>query len=246
MAEPGHWAPGLRTEHLSQKTGNPQMDTGNWSLDTGNWYPALRLIPCVRTLQSSDLTSPLSNRGRRGQPKYRVGLGFDAHELRRGRRLVLGGLHIPSAVGLLGHSDADVLLHALTDALLGALALPDIGTLYPDTDRKWKDAESRLMLEAAHAAVKTRGYRLANADCILVCDRPRLTPHAEAVRASIARLLVISPDCIGLQAKTTEGTMVALRQRSIAAMAVVLVARSGSPKSALRSSHVGVRRSKLR
>jgi 2-C-methyl-D-erythritol 2,4-cyclodiphosphate synthase len=230
---------GQRAEHLNQKT-------GNLKLDTGNWYLALRLIPSVRTLQSSHLTPPLSNRGRRGQPRYRVGLGFDAHELRRGRRLVLGGLHIPSGVGLLGHSDADVLLHALTDALLGALALPDIGTLYPDTDRKWKDAESRLMLEAAHAAVKTRGYRLANADCILVCDRPRLAPHAEAVRASIARLLVISPDCIGLQAKTTEGTLLALKGKSIAAMAVVLVARSNGPKYGFRSSHFGVRRSKLR
>jgi 2-C-methyl-D-erythritol 2,4-cyclodiphosphate synthase len=136
---------------------------------------------------------------------------------------MLGGVHIPSKVGLLGHSDADVLLHALTDALLGALALPDIGTLFPDTDARWKDASSSLMLKDAYGRVEAGGFRLVNADCVLVCDRPKLQPHNLAVRESIATMLHVPLDRIGLKAKTTEGTLLAIKGRSIAAMAVVLV-----------------------
>jgi len=156
-------------------------------------------------------------------PKYRTGLGFDAHELVAGRRLMLGGVHIPSKLGLAGHSDADVLLHALTDALLGALALPDIGALFPDTDAKWKDAASELMLKGTYQRVRAKGFRLVNADCVLVCDQPKLVPHSVAIRASIARMLGVPVDRIGLQAKTTEGTRLALKRKSIAAMAIVLV-----------------------
>jgi 2-C-methyl-D-erythritol 2,4-cyclodiphosphate synthase len=166
----------------------------------------------------------LSARDRRNQPTYRTGIGFDAHKLASGRRLILGGVHIPYKLGLLGHSDADVLLHALTDALLGALALPDIGTLFPDTDPKWKDAPSELMLKDAYQRVKAKGFRLVNADCVLVCDRPRLQPHYLAMCRSIAGMLQVPPDRIGLKAKTTEGTILALKGKSIAAMAVVLVA----------------------
>jgi 2-C-methyl-D-erythritol 2,4-cyclodiphosphate synthase len=136
---------------------------------------------------------------------------------------MLGGVHIQSRLGLLGHSDADVLLHALTDALLGALALPDIGTLFPDTDPKWKDAPSELMLKDAYKRVKAKGFRLVNADCVLICDRPKLQPHHLAIRRSIAGMLQVLPDRIGLKAKTTEGTLLALKGKSIAAMAVVLV-----------------------
>ena len=136
---------------------------------------------------------------------------------------MLGGVHIPSKVGLLGHSDADVLLHALTDALLGALALPDIGTLFPDTDTKWKDASSGLMLKDAYRRVRAKGFRLVNADCVLVCDQPKLQPHYAAIRESMASLLAVPIDRIGLNAKTTEGALLALKRKSIAAMAVVLV-----------------------
>lgn len=136
---------------------------------------------------------------------------------------MLGGVHIPSRVGLLGHSDADVLLHALTDALLGALALPDIGTLFPDTDAKWKDASSELMVKDAYQRVRVAGFELVNADCVLVCDQPRLSPHSPAMRESIAVMLQVPADRIGLKAKTTEGTLLALKRKSIAAMAVVLV-----------------------
>ena len=166
---------------------------------------------------------------------YRTGLGFGAHELAPRRRLMLGGVRVPSRLGLLGHSDADVLLHALTDALLGALALPDIGTLFPDTDAKWKDAPSELMLKAAYESVKANGYRLADADVVLVCDRPKLQPHYVAIRQSIAGLLDVPIDRIGLKAKTTEGTLLALKGKSIAAMAIVLVAQKPGTRSRLRS-----------
>ena len=140
---------------------------------------------------------------------------------------MLGGIRIPSQFGLLGHSDADVLLHALTDALLGALALPDIGSLFPDSDPKWKDAGSSLMLADAYQRVRSRGFRLINADCILVCDLPRLQPHYVAIRESIAGVLGVSPDRVGLKAKTTEGTLLAIQRKSMAAMAVVLIERMG-------------------
>lgn len=155
---------------------------------------------------------------------------------------MLGGVHIPFRLGLRGHSDADVLLHALTDALLGALALPDIGTLFPDTDPKWKDAPSELMLKAAYGRVRVGGFRLANADLVLVCDQPKLQPYDAAIRQSIAGMLRVPADRIGLKAKTTEGTLLALKRKSIAAMAIVLIAR----KPRIRTSNLGARRSELR
>jgi 2-C-methyl-D-erythritol 2,4-cyclodiphosphate synthase len=143
---------------------------------------------------------------------------------------MLGGIHVPSKLGLLGHSDADVLLHALTDALLGALALPDIGTLFPDTDARWENAPSGSMLSAVYGMVRSNGYGLVNADCALICDQPKLAPHYVRIRNGIAEVLGVSPERIGLKAKTTEGTQLALKRKSIAAMVVVLLARSG-PKS---------------
>jgi 2-C-methyl-D-erythritol 2,4-cyclodiphosphate synthase len=141
--------------------------------------------------------------------------------------LFLGGVEFKGEEGLLGHSDADVLLHALTDALLGALALPDIGTLFPNTDAKWKDASSDLMLRDAYKRIRANGFRLFNADCVLVCDRPKLQLHYAAIRQSIAGMLDVPVDRIGLKAKTAEGTLLALKGESIAAMAVVLVTRAG-------------------
>jgi 2-C-methyl-D-erythritol 2,4-cyclodiphosphate synthase len=187
-----------------------------------------------------------------GCPSFRIGLGFDAHELTSGRRLVLGGVSIPSKLGLAGHSDADVLLHALTDALLGSAALSDIGTLFPDTDPTWRGAASGPMLEKAYAMVKAQGYQLANADCTLVCDQPRLQPYYSSIRDRITGILDVSPGRIGLKAKTTEGTQLALKRKSIAAMAVVLVtsAKRQTPnakrRSAFGSSALGLRRSDLR
>jgi 2-C-methyl-D-erythritol 2,4-cyclodiphosphate synthase len=154
---------------------------------------------------------------------------------------MLGGVHIPSRLGLLGHSDADVLLHALTDALLGALALPDIGTLFPDTDAKWKDASSELMVKDAYQRIRVAGFELMNADCVLVCDQPRLSPHSPAMRESIAVMLQVPADRIGLKAKTTEGTLLALKRKSIAALAIVLVAEKPGTRSRFRSPPPGPR-----
>ncbi|MEO0077515.1 MAG: 2-C-methyl-D-erythritol 2,4-cyclodiphosphate synthase [candidate division WOR-3 bacterium] len=158
-------------------------------------------------------------------PRLCIGLGFDAHNLKRGRRLVLGGVTIPHPSGLTGHSDGDVLLHAITDAFLGATALPDLGTLFPDTDPTYKDADSAGLLLQAYSLVRQKGWRAASIDCVVVCDKPKLTPHAETIRSSIARLLSLRPDCVGFKAKTTEGTNLARPDRSIAALATVLLWR---------------------
>jgi 2-C-methyl-D-erythritol 2,4-cyclodiphosphate synthase len=155
---------------------------------------------------------------------------------------MLGGVHVPSRLGLVGHSDADVLLHALTDALLGSLVLPDIGALFPDTDPRWKNAPSGPLLAKVYGMVKAQGYELVNADCTLVCDKPRLQPYHATIRNGVAGILNVSPGCIGLKAKTTEGTQLALKHKSIAALVVVLVGR----ESGVRASDLDARRSGLR
>src|SRR5688572_3429279 len=132
--------------------------------------------------------------------KIRVGHGFDVHAMVPGRPLLLGGVEIASARGLLGHSDADVLLHALTDALLGAAALGDIGELFPDTDEANRDRDSAEMLIAAYERVRDCGYQLVNADCIVFAQRPKLGPVKFAMRERIAKLLDVRPDQIGLKA----------------------------------------------
>lgn len=153
----------------------------------------------------------------------RVGLGFDAHDFAPGRRLVLGGVKIEHDQGLAGHSDADALLHALADAMLGACGLPDIGTLFPDTDPRFRGADSSALLEQVVERVRDAGFRPANADLTVVCDEPRLEPHAGSIRARVAGLLGIEPGRIGFKAKTTEGTMLARPGTSLACLAVVLV-----------------------
>lgn len=137
---------------------------------------------------------------------------------------MLGGTEIPSAYGLAGHSDADVLLHALIDGLLGALALPDIGQQFPDTDPAYRNADSRQLLKSVLNLVNRTGYRLLQLDSILVADRPKLAPHIPEIRQNLARLLKISENCIGIKAKTTEGTQLALPEKSISALVTVLLA----------------------
>lgn len=154
------------------------------------------------------------------KPAFRIGIGFDAHRIAGGRPLILGGICIPSAVGAVGHSDADVLLHALTDAILGAIASPDIGTLFPDTDPELAGASSVVFLRRALQRARRAGYRPASADCVLVCDRPKIAPHAPAIRLSLARLLHVRVSRVGLKAKTTEGTRLAEPGKSIAAIAI--------------------------
>ena len=155
----------------------------------------------------------------------RVGQGFDVHALVDGRPLVIGGVTIPFARGLQGHSDADVLLHAITDALLGAAGLGDIGHHFPDTDAQWKDADSRVLLRAAMSKVASAGRKVGNVDCTVIAEAPKIAPHASAMCANIAADLGISADCVNVKGKTTEKLGATGRGEGIAAQAVVLLQR---------------------
>ena len=135
----------------------------------------------------------------------RIGYGFDSHEFRAGIPLKIGGVALVHDKGLGGHSDGDVLLHAITDALLGAIAAPDIGALFPPSDPKWKNADSMVFVEAALKRVKKAGYRVGNVDASLILAAPKIGPHASAIRARVAKVLGIPEDCVGLKAKTPEG-----------------------------------------
>lgn len=155
----------------------------------------------------------------------RVGQGYDVHKLVEGRKLILGGVDIPHATGLLGHSDADALLHAITDALLGAVALGDIGRHFPDTDPRYAGADSRVLLRAAVALLAERGWRPINVDATLIAQRPKLAPHAAAMVANVAADLGIAADCVNIKGKTNEQLGYLGREEAIEAQAVVLVER---------------------
>jgi 2-C-methyl-D-erythritol 2,4-cyclodiphosphate synthase len=156
---------------------------------------------------------------------FRIGQGFDVHALVPGRALVIGGVTIPHARGLLGHSDADVLLHAITDALLGAAALGDIGRHFPDTDPAWAAADSRRLLRAAAGMVAEAGWTVANVDCTIIAQAPRMAPHVPAMVANIAADLGLAAAQVNVKAKTTERLGFAGRGEGIAAEAVALLAR---------------------
>ena len=135
----------------------------------------------------------------------RIGYGWDSHEFKTGIPLKIGGVPLDHPKGLGGHSDGDVLLHALTDALLGALAAPDIGSLFPPSDPKWKGADSAVFLREALQRMRTAGYAIVNVDATLILAAPKIGPHAAAIRERVAELLGVSADCVGLKAKTPEG-----------------------------------------
>jgi len=135
----------------------------------------------------------------------RIGFGWDSHEFKTGIPLKIGGVMVPHSAGLGGHSDGDVLLHALTDALLGAVAAPDIGALFPPSDPQWKGADSAVFLREALKRVHAAGHSVANVDSTLVLAAPKIGPHASRIRENVAKLLDISPDSVGLKAKTPEG-----------------------------------------
>ena len=135
----------------------------------------------------------------------RIGYGFDSHEFRPGIPLRIGGVALAHDRGLGGHSDGDVLLHAITDALLGAIAAPDIGALFPPSEAKWKGADSVIFLREALKRVRDAGYAVANVDASLILAAPKIGPHAVAIRARVAELLGVKGDCVGLKAKTPEG-----------------------------------------
>jgi 2-C-methyl-D-erythritol 2,4-cyclodiphosphate synthase len=156
---------------------------------------------------------------------FRVGIGYDVHRLVAGRPLILGGVVIPHERGLAGHSDADVLLHAITDAMLGAAALGDIGTHFPPSDAAWKDADSRELLRLALGTVERAGWRPANVDATVVCETPRIGPHAAAIRASIAGILGIPVDAVNVKGKTSEGMGFTGTGEGMAAYAVALLRR---------------------
>ncbi len=153
----------------------------------------------------------------------RVGYGYDVHRLQEGRRLVLGGVEIPHTQGLLGHSDADVLLHAICDALLGAAALGDIGQHFPDSDSQYQDINSLLLLKEVAGILQRAGWRVINVDSTVVAQEPRLAPHIKQMRQNIARVLAIESEQVSVKATTTEGLGFAGRQQGISAHAVVLI-----------------------
>jgi 2-C-methyl-D-erythritol 2,4-cyclodiphosphate synthase len=155
----------------------------------------------------------------------RVGLGYDVHALVPGRRLMLGGVQIESAHGLLGHSDADVLLHAITDAILGAAGLGDIGRLFPDTEAKHKGADSLELLRIAADRVRAAGWSVANVDAVVIAQRPRIAAHVAAMQARIAPALDVAESAIGIKGKTTEHLGFTGRGEGIAAQAVALLIR---------------------
>ena len=153
----------------------------------------------------------------------RVGIGYDSHRFVPGRPLILGGVRIPFEQGLAGHSDADVVAHAVTDAILGAAALGDIGTHFPPDDARWKDADSIGLLRAAVRILEERNYQVVNVDVTLVLEQPRLRPHIDAMRARIAHALAISPENVSIKGKTNEQMGWIGRGEGIAGMAVALI-----------------------
>ena len=153
----------------------------------------------------------------------RVGMGFDIHRLVAGRPLILGGVAIPHSKGLLGHSDADVLLHALCDALLGAVGAGDIGTYFPDTDPQWKGASSRIFVEKALELAGKKGLKISNTDLVIMAEAPKLSPHRETIQQAIAQILRVNADKVNFKARTMEGLGPIGSNEAMAATAVVLL-----------------------
>ena len=154
----------------------------------------------------------------------RTGIGFDTHRLVEGRKLILGGIEIPHPVGLLGHSDADVLTHALMDALLGAIADGDIGQHFPDTDPRWEGADSIELLRAVVERLRSKGWQVVNVDITVLAERPKLKPYIPAMRERLAEAMAIAPGFVSVKATTVEGLGAIGRREGISAMAVAMVA----------------------
>ena len=153
----------------------------------------------------------------------RVGLGYDSHRLVPGRPFILGGQRIPFELGLLGHSDADAVAHAVTDAILGASSAGDMGALFPDTDPKWKDADSLVLLRMAREHINRLGFHPLQADITIICEKPRLGVYKEAMAVAIAGELGVAPDAVGIKAKTNEGMGFIGRGEGVAVLAVATV-----------------------
>jgi 2-C-methyl-D-erythritol 2,4-cyclodiphosphate synthase len=161
------------------------------------------------------------------EPAFRVGIGYDIHRLVPGRRLVLGGVHVPADVGLLGHSDADALCHAVADALLGALALGDIGRHFPDTDPRFMDADSTEILACVVEMIRDRGFVPHQMDANIIAEKPRLAPYIESMREALAARLGVPVDRVSVKARTAEGLGPVGAGEAVAVQTVVLVAPIG-------------------
>lgn len=156
--------------------------------------------------------------------KIRIGNGYDIHRLAEGRDLILGGVKIDHHLGLLGHSDADALTHAIMDGMLGALSLGDIGLYFPPSDPQWAGADSLELLQQVHQMVKDRGWQIGNIDSVIVAERPKLKPHIESMRDRLSNVLQLEPDQVGIKATTNEKLGPVGREEGIAVYAVVLLA----------------------
>jgi len=154
---------------------------------------------------------------------YRIGNGFDVHRFEKNRKLILGGVEIPHELGLIGHSDADVLLHAITDAILGAVGENDIGTHFPDTDPEFKDISSITILKETDKILKSKEYEIVNIDTVIICQQPKLAPFIDPMKISISKALEITADQVGVKATTTEHLGFTGREEGIAATAIVLI-----------------------
>jgi len=154
---------------------------------------------------------------------YRTGIGFDAHRFSREKRLILGGVEIPFELGLEGHSDADVLTHAICDALLGAIGERDIGSCFPDSDPKYKGISSLILLEEILAISSSKGFRIENIDSVVVCEKPKLSPYISQIKKKLATVTQVPEESLGIKATTTDGMGFTGRGEGIAAYAVVLV-----------------------
>jgi 2-C-methyl-D-erythritol 2,4-cyclodiphosphate synthase len=158
---------------------------------------------------------------------FKVGIGYDSHRLVENRQLIIGGVEVPFEKGLLGHSDGDVLLHAIGDALCGAAGLPDIGQLFPDTDAAWKDADSWRLLRGIGERVAATGWHIENVDAVLIAQRPKIAPHVPEMRERIAAALLIQADNVNIKGKTAEGLGALGAGEGMAAHAVCLLRRTG-------------------
>ena len=158
--------------------------------------------------------------------KIRIGNGYDIHQLSPGRPLILGGVEIPHSLGLLGHSDADALTHAIMDAMLGALSLGDIGHYFPPADPQWAGADSLVLLAKVNQLIREQGWQVGNIDSVVVAERPKLKPHISTMRDRLAKVLELAPNQIGIKATTNEKLGPVGREEGIAAYAVVLVVTS--------------------
>lgn len=153
----------------------------------------------------------------------RIGNGYDIHRLEAGRKLILGGVDIPHTLGLMGHSDADALTHAIMDAMLGALSLGDIGLYFPPSDPKWAGADSQVLLAQVHQLVGDRGWHISNIDSVVIAEQPKLKPHIQSMRNCLAKTLNLSSDQVGIKATTHEKLGPLGREEGIAVHAVVLL-----------------------